>query len=260
MCFSQWNRNSEPFRVDVTLANIPEGKAWVFFIDDDKLSDMKRTTGNDNLDLLLVSAFKDKRNQSSDDASSLVVDETTETVKWKILEGGLSVTLGTFPIKAVPFGETLQSHVSCLVDQKSHLKRKNEGASERERETKTVLAEFDTYMKKLTAEKDSLESRLMGKFISILNSKKGEIRSLSDELQRSQDENKRLKLTLQSTEAEGQASTSSRGKSTKEQVHEISDTDEESDDKEDSECLLGTRKSSIDSQNFLDMSSSQELL
>ena len=27
-------------------------------------SDMKRTTGNDNLDLLLVSAFKDKRNQS----------------------------------------------------------------------------------------------------------------------------------------------------------------------------------------------------
>ena len=57
-------RNSEPFRVDVTLANIPEGKAWVFFIDDDKLSDMKRTTGNDNLDLLLVSAFKDKRNQS----------------------------------------------------------------------------------------------------------------------------------------------------------------------------------------------------
>ena len=64
MCFSQWNRNSEPFRVDVTLANIPEGKSWVFFIDDDKLSDMKRTTGNDNLDLLLVSAFKDKRNQS----------------------------------------------------------------------------------------------------------------------------------------------------------------------------------------------------
>ena len=264
MCFSQWNRNSEPFRVDVTLANIPEGKAWVFFIDDDKLSDMKRTTGNDNLDLLLVSAFKDKFNQSSDDAkgdaSSLVVDETTETVKWKILEGGLSVTLGTFPIKAVPFGETLQSHVSCLVDQKSHLKRKNEGASERERETKTVLAEFDTYLKKLTAEKDLLESRLMGKFISILNSKKGEIRSLSDELQRSQDENKRLKLTLQSTEAEGQASTSSRGKSTKVQVHEMSDTDEESDDKEDSECLLGTRKSSIDSQNFLDMSSSQELL
>ena len=43
------------------------------------------------------------------------------------------------------------------------------------------------------------------------------------------------------------------------QVHEISDTDEESDNKEDS-CLLGTRKSSIDSQNFLDMSSSQELL
>ena len=30
-------RTSEPFRVDVTLANIPEGKAWVLFIDDDKL-------------------------------------------------------------------------------------------------------------------------------------------------------------------------------------------------------------------------------
>ena len=70
----------------------------------------------------------------------MVVDETTETVKWKILEGGLSVTLGTFSIKAVPFGEALQSHVICLVDQKSNLKRKNEEVSERERETKTVLA------------------------------------------------------------------------------------------------------------------------
>ena len=69
----------------------------------------------------------------------MVVDETTETVKWKILEGDLSVTLGTFPIKAVPFGEALQSHIICLVDQKSNLECKNEEVSERERETKKSL-------------------------------------------------------------------------------------------------------------------------
>ena len=98
---------------------------------------------------------------------------------------------------------------------------------------KEMNVKLQEAMAQMTEDKGDLEEKLMSMFLPILNSKKAEIRRLTA-----------LVADKESLSTSG--------------VHDISDSDDACSNKEDSQSLLAPGERSIDSANFLELSS-QEL-
>ena len=225
-CHTEWVGQTE---VNVVLKDNVELRAWKFTINEDNVNEMKNLSKNENFEALLEKAFKEP-------GESFVFEMEGDVLKWRIVDE-INLVLGTLSVSPMEFKDADNQFCNSSIEEVKALRDQLEIQIQEMESLKGLNKKCTDALEKCVEEKETIEQRLFAEFLPILNSKKAKIREL---------------LGLEKLEeSEGEDHPPSA-------VHTMSESDEEADQSSVSILTPGKRSQSVDSQNFLDLSSFNE--
>merc|ERR1719376_238660 len=191
-------------------------------------------------------------------------------MKWKIVEEDIKLTLGIFDLTQMDFEEANNMVIDNSFREIAESRRQMSTLNDKNAKLQSYKSQLESSLEECVEEKNSLEDKMMQEFLLILNSKKKEIRRLTAIVENSgksvlpddddEDEEAGVRIADES------------GGATAAAAHEISDSGDDDTEEDDggggSESLIKEpstaesskkkqRSKSIDSQNFLDLSSQE---
>ncbi|XP_056593509.1 DNA repair protein XRCC4 isoform X2 [Triplophysa dalaica] len=136
-------------------------------------------------------------------------------LSYEKVQSDISFRLGVVELQAVPEpSEVIRELITHSLDLSKHLEAKNQHLLEENHKLRQEQHHISTQMERYVEEKERLERELYGRFVLVLNEKKGKIRDLQaglDELQQSVDEDEVRRKQEKSEEPEAEKSSGQEG-------------------------------------------------
>jgi len=286
---ADWSRTpDDDFRISLVLTDAGRCKAWSAEINQMKVEQMKQASGNERLEELLKRAFQ----SSTDDVTGAATNDVTSTaadssfsfeikdlkMKWKIVEEDIKLTLGIFDLTQMDFEEANNMVIDNSFREIAESRRQMSTLNDKNAKLQSYKSQLESTLEECVEEKNSLEDKMMQEFLLILNSKKKEIRRLTAIVENSgksvlPDDDDEDEDGSDEDDGAGVRIADESGGATAAAAHEISDSGDDDTEEDDggggSESLIKEpgadaesskkkeRSKSIDSQNFLDLSSQE---